>query len=430
VTGLSWNANGKLLASASYSGAVTIWDLSASHDRRVQNVAKSSKRRQLQDTMLAANESETMSQHATCLSNINPCSALAFAPSNFSKNVTNLAVCRLNGQVQIYGVDVSRKSDKPLVSAHSYTNHTGPVLAAVWLDAHVLATCGVDGFVYVYDTQKDTIRHFKANTEVNTVRWLKPKIAKKGKKYNNKSREFSVDVKNQAVFLVAGDEAGVIYLLSCDEIVPGNKGSSSSASSSSSSSSSSNSNSKKRKQTDDNKQGSSSSSSSNSSEEGYMTALFTTQGHKRGVVTLAVNTQTEVAAVLNDGSDDEGAKPAPRSAGVAYTPLVVASGGLDTAVKVWEIDTTSKKLTEIYSFNNHIHPVTSVTFSAELPYLLASSSHDRVHAWNIKEGVMVRTFRPQEQEEGGVNSVQWADKGRKIAAAMSQGQVLVLDIIE
>ena len=110
-------------------------------------------------------------------------------------------------------------------------------------------------------------------------------------------------------------------------------------------------------------------------------------------------------------------------------PLVCAIGSLDTTISIYDCNIIDHVYHLIYTFTSHIHPITSINFSSYLPYLLATASHERIYIWSIKDGVLVRTFRTL-TDNGGINTIQFNKENRKLAAAMSNGQVIILDIVE
>lgn len=105
-------------------------------------------------------------------------------------------------------------------------------------------------------------------------------------------------------------------------------------------------------------------------------------------------------------------------------PLMLATGSLDTTVRVWNVQ--EGVLRCVHTLKHHTHPVVALAFAPDIqPDLLASGSHDRVHIWSVKDGTIVKTFRAP---GGGVNSLSWRSSGTQVAAGFSDGSVYIMEI--
>lgn len=69
-------------------------------------------------------------------------------------------------------------------------------------------------------------------------------------------------------------------------------------------------------------------------------------------------------------------------------PLFVATGSVDTTVKLW--DPTSGAC--LHTLSQHTHPVSQVAF-APRQQLLATASHERIFLWSLTTGTLLRTFK-------------------------------------
>jgi len=95
------------------------------------------------------------------------------------------------------------------------------------------------------------------------------------------------------------------------------------------------------------------------------------------------------------------------------------SGSFDCTVKLWDIETEKS----IYTIIKPMHPVTSVCFSPN-GEMLATTSHDRVHVWVVKDGAVVRTFKG----DSGVSDISWDAGSQRVAAALSDGSTVVIGV--
>lgn len=99
------------------------------------------------------------------------------------------------------------------------------------------------------------------------------------------------------------------------------------------------------------------------------------------------------------------------SKSVSFSPngKILASGGDDTIVKLWNLETT-----EAQTLNSHLDNVTSVSFSPN-GKILASASNDRtVKLWKVADGTLLQTL---EGHSGWVTSVSFSPDGKTLASA-------------
>jgi len=102
----------------------------------------------------------------------------------------------------------------------------------------------------------------------------------------------------------------------------------------------------------------------------------------------------------------------------SHSRPLLASGSMDTTVKIWDIAHGKCSLT----IAKHVHPVTTVAFSS-LGDALVTGAHERLSMWNVKDGELLRTFK----HEGGINHLSWNNDG-KVAAGYSDHSVCVMDL--
>jgi len=96
---------------------------------------------------------------------------------------------------------------------------------------------------------------------------------------------------------------------------------------------------------------------------------------------------------------------------------LIASGGQDNTVKVWEYDTG----TVIYEFTGHTGTVNSVSWSPD-GTLIASCSGTTVKVWEYDTGTVIYEFTGH---TGTVNSVDWSPGGALIASGSDDDTVKV-----
>lgn len=96
---------------------------------------------------------------------------------------------------------------------------------------------------------------------------------------------------------------------------------------------------------------------------------------------------------------------------------LIATASIDTTVRIW--DTTSGEC--LHKLAQHMHPVTSLSFSASGEYL-ATGSHDRLHVWNVETGILTKTFKSS--TEGGINELRWVNSDTIAVGAANADVVL------
>ena len=103
---------------------------------------------------------------------------------------------------------------------------------------------------------------------------------------------------------------------------------------------------------------------------------------------------------------------------VAFSPdgRILASGGADSTVHLWDISTR----TNLQTFRNHEASVNSVAFSPD-GHILASGCEDNtVHLWDISTGTNLQTFR---NHEASVNSVAFSPDGHILASGCEDNTI-------
>ncbi|NEO61171.1 MAG: WD40 repeat domain-containing protein [Moorea sp. SIO4G2] len=96
---------------------------------------------------------------------------------------------------------------------------------------------------------------------------------------------------------------------------------------------------------------------------------------------------------------------------VSFSPngKSLASGGEDSTVKLWNLETTEAQI-----LNGHLDIVISVSFSPD-GKILASASNDRtVKLWKVADGTLLQTL---EGHSGWVNSISFSPDGKTLASA-------------
>ena len=118
-------------------------------------------------------------------------------------------------------------------------------------------------------------------------------------------------------------------------------------------------------------------------------------------------------------------------------PLFVATGSVDTSVKLW--DPMSGQC--LHTLSQHTHPVSQLAFAPK-QQLLATASHERVFLWSLTSGTLLRTFKNLGDPlcqlpnhiplgmQGGLNALAFDNKGEQLAITYADGMSYVLDLTE
>ncbi|KAH3743445.1 Apolipoprotein A-IV [Pelomyxa schiedti] len=108
------------------------------------------------------------------------------------------------------------------------------------------------------------------------------------------------------------------------------------------------------------------------------------------------------------------------SPGLFSANPLIATGSMDTTVKLWDVNVG--KCT--YTLKHHVGPVITLSFSPDGTYLATGTNDDSVALWSVKTGTLIRTY----QTDTGVNEVCWNNNGTRLAAGYRDGTVRVFDI--
>lgn len=100
--------------------------------------------------------------------------------------------------------------------------------------------------------------------------------------------------------------------------------------------------------------------------------------------------------------------------------LVLATASLDTTVKLWNVETGSC----LHTLNRHTESVNAISFSPDGQYLASGSFDKSLNIWNISTGELVKSY----QSSGGVYEMSWNCKGNRIAAALDNNTIIVVDL--
>ena len=98
---------------------------------------------------------------------------------------------------------------------------------------------------------------------------------------------------------------------------------------------------------------------------------------------------------------------------------LLASGSLDTTVKLWDLTSGKSLLT----LSQHVHPVTVLAFSPDGKFL-ATGSHDRLHVWTVRDGELARSFK----NANGINDLSWSRDGHRLGGCYSDGSAYVFSV--
>lgn len=96
---------------------------------------------------------------------------------------------------------------------------------------------------------------------------------------------------------------------------------------------------------------------------------------------------------------------------------LLASGGEDNQIKLWQIDHQSSK--ELRTITGNKDRITQVKFSANGDELISASGDGEVKLWQVKDGQQINSFSHQDQ----VNSVAFTPDDQLIATATADGRI-------
>jgi hypothetical protein len=108
---------------------------------------------------------------------------------------------------------------------------------------------------------------------------------------------------------------------------------------------------------------------------------------------------------------------------VAFSPdgRMLASGGADKTVKLWDIGTGR----ELRSLRGHDSPVTSVAFAAQEPVLASSDESAIIKLWDARSGRELHTLRGHTDL---VESIAFSPDGKTLASASSDSTIRLWDV--
>jgi len=99
---------------------------------------------------------------------------------------------------------------------------------------------------------------------------------------------------------------------------------------------------------------------------------------------------------------------------------ILASASDDASVRIWD----TEQLTCLFTFNQHLEPVNSISFHPDGNYLVSGALDGYINIWALQTGSCVYS----ERSIAGVFEVQWSPNGSMICLSQSDNVVKVLDI--
>lgn len=100
---------------------------------------------------------------------------------------------------------------------------------------------------------------------------------------------------------------------------------------------------------------------------------------------------------------------------------LLATTGLDTAVKVWDAQSGQ----EILSLMEAVQPLNSLTFSPSQPHVAAAGNDGFVYVWDVTSGRLVRRLAG---DGGPIQEIAYNSDGTRLAAALSDNNIRLWDM--
>ena len=103
---------------------------------------------------------------------------------------------------------------------------------------------------------------------------------------------------------------------------------------------------------------------------------------------------------------------------VTFSPdgLLIASGGVDRTVRLWDVQTGE----EIWRLSPYTFDVYSVAFSSDGRWIASGGADRTVRLWDVQTGKQIRRL---EAHTGFVYTVAFSPNGRWIASGSSKGEL-------
>lgn len=111
-----------------------------------------------------------------------------------------------------------------------------------------------------------------------------------------------------------------------------------------------------------------------------------------------------------------------RSVALHPSASVVASGGNDAAIFLWDLETGRK----IQSFSGHTHTVRSLVFSPDGKWLYSTGNESALRSWNLETGKGVHLIR---RAYGLVSTLAISPDGQSLAAGNEDGKIHLISTL-